>query len=72
LVTVDFNLIFMDAKAMKISPNAALLRDIVWPRQTCTLGYSVAGTWNNTNFKNNPTTTTSVHVGALADKVSFL
>ena len=32
------------------------------PQQTCTIGYAVAGTWNNSNYKNNPTTTTAVHV----------
>ena len=39
------------------------LRDQVWLDQTCTLGYSVAGTWNNLSYKNDPTTTTAVHVG---------
>jgi hypothetical protein len=65
-VTVDYSLVFLDAKAMKISSNPALLRDVIWPSQTCTIGYAVAGTWNNTNYKNNPTTTTAVHVGKVA------
>jgi hypothetical protein len=71
-VTVDYNLVFLDAKAMKISPNAALLRDVVWPSQTCTIGYAVAGTWNNTNYKNNPTTTTAVYVGKVIQDIWYL
>ena len=63
---------FLDAKAMKISPNPALLRDVIWPSQTCTIGYAVAGTWNNTNYKNNPTTTTAVHVGKVILNVEFV
>jgi hypothetical protein len=34
-----------------------------WIDQTCVLGYSVAGTWNNINYKNDPTMTTAIHVG---------
>jgi hypothetical protein len=59
--------VYLDAKAMKIIPNATLLRDAVFPQQTCTIGYAVAGTWNNSNTKTTSTTTTAVHVTILYD-----
>ena len=40
-----------------------MLRNQTWLDQTSTLGYNVAGTWNNLQYKNDPTTTTAVHVG---------
>ena len=64
LVTVDFSLVYLDSKAMKIISNPGLLRDVIFPQQTCTIGYNVAGTWNNSNAKNGATTTTAVHVAA--------
>ena len=45
------------------------LRDQTWLDQTCTLGYNVAGTWNNLGYKNDPTTTTAVHIGNHRTKV---
>ena len=40
-----------------------MLRNQTWLDQTSTLGYNVAGTWNNLGYKNDPTTTTAAHVG---------
>jgi len=61
-MTFDYNTIFMDAKGMKIQSNMSMMKDASWHQQSCTLGWHVAGTWNNTNYKNNPTTITAVHV----------
>ena len=62
-VSADFNLLFADLRSQKLERKSEYLRDQVWLDQTCTLGYSVAGTWNNLSYKNDPTTTTAVHVG---------
>ena len=56
-------LAFADVKSQRVEKKAEYLRDQSWFDQTCTLGYSVAGTWNNLGYKNDPTTTTAVHVG---------
>ena len=56
-------LAYADVKSQKVEKKAEYLRDQTWLDQTCTLGYSVAGTWNNLGYKNDPTTTTAVHVG---------
>ena len=56
-------LAFADVKSQRVEKKAEYLRDQSWLDQTCTLGYSVAGTWNNLGYKNDPTTTTAVHVG---------
>ena len=63
-VSADFNLLFADLRSQKLEKKSEYLRDQVWLDQTCTLGYSVAGTWNNLSYKNDPTTTTAVHVGS--------
>ena len=56
-------LAYADVKSQRVEKKAEYLRDQSWLDQTCTLGYSVAGTWNNLGYKNDPTTTTAVHVG---------
>ena len=50
-------------KTQKLERKPEILRDCNWLDQTCTMGYSAAGTWNNLAYKNDPTTTTAVHVG---------
>jgi len=62
-VTADFNLVHADMKTQKLERKPEILRDCNWLDQTCTMGYSAAGTWNNLAYKNDPTTTTAVHVG---------
>ena len=62
-VTADFNLVHADVKLQRLEKRPDLLRDQTWLEQTCTMGYNVAGTWNNLGFKNDPTTTTALHVG---------
>lgn len=64
-VTVNFDLVHIDHRSGRVErrPAAAACRDETWADQTCTLGYAVAGTWNNINYKNDPSTTTAVHVG---------
>ena len=47
----------------KVERNVVNVRDQTWHDQTCTLGYAAAGTWNNVNYKNDPSTTTALNVG---------
>ena len=46
-VTADFNLIHADVKLQRLERRPDALRDQTWLDQTCTMGYNVAGTWNN-------------------------
>lgn len=69
-VTSDFNLVHADVKLQRLEKRPELIRDQTWLDQTCTLGYNVAGTWNNLGFKNDPTTTTAVHIGSHRTKVA--
>ena len=62
-MTLDFNLVFIDLRSGKVERNPVAVRDQTWHDQTCTLGYSAAGTWNNINYKNDPSTTTALNVG---------
>ena len=68
-VTADFNLVHADVKLQRLERKPEYLRDQTWLDQTCTLGYNVAGTWNNLGYKNDPTTTTAVHIGNHRTKV---
>ena len=62
-VSLDFNLYFVDLRSSKVERNVVVVRDQTWLDQTCTLGYAAAGTWNNINYKNDPSTTTALNVG---------
>ncbi len=39
-------------------------RDEEWPGQTSTVGYAVAGAWNNVNYKNDDSEIASANVGS--------
>ena len=52
-----------DVKLQRLERRPDMLRNQTWLDQTSTLGYNVAGTWNNLGYKNDPTTTTAAHVG---------
>ena len=62
-MTADFHLVHADVKLQRLERRPDMLRNQTWLDQTSTLGYNVAGTWNNLGYKNDPTTTTAVHVG---------
>ena len=63
-VSLQFNLIYLDTRINRVERNGdALCRDQTWSDQTSTLGYASAGTWNNINYKNDPSTNSSLHVG---------
>ena len=63
-VSLQFNLIFLDTRASRAERNGGIIcRDQTWSDQTSTLGYASAGTWNNINYKNDPSTNSALHVG---------
>ena len=62
-VSMDYNLNFWNTKINKMEKFPASLRDEEWLDQTCTVGFPVAGTWNNVNYKND-SDTTAVHMGS--------
>lgn len=69
-VTADFNLVHGDLKIQRVEKNHDVVRDQAWIDQTCTMGYNVAGTWNNVGYKNDPTSTTAVSINGRQDLVA--
>ena len=63
-VSLQFNLIYLDARSNRVERNGGITcRDQTWSDHTCNLDYASAGTWNNINYKNDPTTNSALHVG---------
>ena len=64
-VTLQFNLVFLDTRINRVDRNGDVTcRDQTWCDQTATLGYASSGTWNNINYKNDPSTNSALHVGS--------
>ena len=62
--SLQFNLIFLDARINRVERNGGILcRDQTWSDQTSPMGYASSGTWNNINYKNDPSTNSAIHVG---------
>ncbi|XP_046389885.1 echinoderm microtubule-associated protein-like CG42247 [Ischnura elegans] len=45
--TADYDLSFWDVRALSPEKSALAMKDVKWYTQTCTVGYLVAGMWNN-------------------------
>ena len=61
-VSTDNNLNFWNTKTNKMEKFPMSLRDVKWLDQTCIVGFPIAGTWNNVNYKDD-SDITSVHMG---------
>ncbi|XP_065353055.1 echinoderm microtubule-associated protein-like CG42247 isoform X1 [Cloeon dipterum] len=58
-VTTEFDLIYWDVKTMTCGKSPTAMKDVKWFTQTCTLGYSMAGIWNNRFYPMRNTISTS-------------
>ncbi|XP_061502766.1 echinoderm microtubule-associated protein-like CG42247 isoform X1 [Anopheles gambiae] len=46
-VTVDFDLLFWDVKSLSPEKSPIAMKDVKWMTSNCTVGFLVAGLWNN-------------------------
>jgi echinoderm microtubule-associated protein-like 1/2 len=46
-VTVDFDLLFWDVKSLSPEKSPIAMKDVKWLTHNCTVGFMVAGQWNN-------------------------
>ncbi|XP_066155707.1 echinoderm microtubule-associated protein-like CG42247 isoform X1 [Euwallacea fornicatus] len=46
-VTVDYDLLFWDVKTLTPEKSPLAMRDVKWYTHSCTVGFMVAGIWNN-------------------------
>ncbi|XP_037908857.1 echinoderm microtubule-associated protein-like CG42247 isoform X3 [Hermetia illucens] len=54
-VTIDFDLLFWDAKSLSPERSPIAMKDVKWLTHNCTVGYLVAGMWNNRYYTSNST-----------------
>ncbi|RZF34307.1 hypothetical protein LSTR_LSTR011808 [Laodelphax striatellus] len=45
--TGDYDLVFWDIRNLSVEKSPVTMKDTKWYSQTCTLGYLIAGIWNN-------------------------
>ncbi|XP_031631490.1 echinoderm microtubule-associated protein-like CG42247 isoform X4 [Contarinia nasturtii] len=58
-VTVDFDLLFWDVRSLSPERSPIAMKDIKWLSQNSTVGFLVAGMWNNRYYSNSSTTITT-------------
>ncbi|XP_063236726.1 echinoderm microtubule-associated protein-like CG42247 [Bacillus rossius redtenbacheri] len=46
-VTADYDVVYWDVKALIAEKSPAAMKDVKWHSHSCTVGYMVAGIWNN-------------------------
>lgn len=46
-VTIDFDLLFWDAKSLSPERSPIAMKDVKWLTNNCTVGFLVAGQWSN-------------------------
>ncbi|XP_059620525.1 echinoderm microtubule-associated protein-like CG42247 isoform X2 [Phlebotomus argentipes] len=54
-VTTDFDLLFWDVKSLSPEKSPMAMKDVKWATFNCTVGYVVAGVWNNRYYSSNST-----------------
>ncbi|XP_067642608.1 echinoderm microtubule-associated protein-like CG42247 isoform X1 [Eurosta solidaginis] len=54
-VTIDFDLLFWDAKSLSPERSPIAMKDVKWLTSNCTVGFLVAGMWSNRYYSNNNT-----------------
>lgn len=62
-VSKDYDLSYWNLKTNRSEPYGPAFRDEEWLDQTATVGYGIAGAWQNVNYRNDPTILCS-HVGS--------
>lgn len=51
-VTIDFDLLFWDAKSLSPERSPIVMKDVKWLTSNCTVGFLVAGMWSNRYYNN--------------------
>uniref|UniRef100_T1GP14 WD repeat-containing protein 55 homolog n=1 Tax=Megaselia scalaris TaxID=36166 RepID=T1GP14_MEGSC len=51
-VTIDFDLLFWDAKSLSPERSPIAMKDVKWLTHNCTVGFMVAGMWSNRYYSN--------------------
>ncbi|XP_017844502.1 echinoderm microtubule-associated protein-like CG42247 [Drosophila busckii] len=54
-VTIDFDLLFWDAKSLSPERSPIAMKDVKWLSNNCTVGFLVAGQWSNRYYTSNNT-----------------
>lgn len=54
-VTIDFDLLFWDAKSLSPERSPIAMKDVKWLTSNCTVGFLVAGQWSNRYYGNSNT-----------------
>ncbi|XP_055857090.1 echinoderm microtubule-associated protein-like CG42247 isoform X1 [Episyrphus balteatus] len=54
-VTIDFDLLFWDVKSLSPERSPIAMKDVKWLTNNCTVGFLVAGIWNNRYYSNTST-----------------
>ncbi|KAM7358916.1 doublecortin-domain-containing echinoderm-microtubule-associated protein [Cochliomyia hominivorax] len=54
-VTIDFDLLFWDAKSLSPERSPIAMKDVKWLTSNCTVGFLVAGQWSNRYYSNSNT-----------------
>lgn len=54
-VTIDFDLLFWDAKSLSPERSPIAMKDVKWLTSNCTVGFMVAGMWSNRYYSNSNT-----------------
>uniref|UniRef100_A0A1B0BJX9 Uncharacterized protein n=1 Tax=Glossina palpalis gambiensis TaxID=67801 RepID=A0A1B0BJX9_9MUSC len=66
-VTIDFDLLFWDAKSLSPERSPIAMKDVKWLSSNCTVGYLVAGMWSNRYYSNSNTIITTCSRSASQD-----
>lgn len=60
-VTSEFDLLFWDVKSLAPEKSPIAMKDVKWASHNCTVGYFMAGMWNNRYYSSNATMITTAN-----------